>query len=76
LGRGDRVAEIDARSGEIRRYYPVGHRNWGIALSRDGTRAYAASGLSGDVTVIDVAGGRTLATIKTGGKPWGVAVGP
>lgn len=76
LGRGDHVAEIDARTGQILRYHPVGHRNWGIDLSRDATRVYAASGLSGDVTVIDTATHRTIATIHTGGKPWGVAVGP
>lgn len=76
LGRGDQVAEIDARTGQILRYYPVGHRNWGVGLSPDATRVYAASGLSGDVTVIDAATRRTMATIRTGGKPWGVAVGP
>jgi hypothetical protein len=26
--------------------------------------------------VLDLVGHRTLATIRTGGKPWGVAVGP
>jgi PQQ-dependent catabolism-associated beta-propeller protein len=76
LGRGDHVAEIDARTGQVLRYYPVGHRNWGIDLSRDASRVYAASGLSGEVTVIDAKAHRTLATIRTGGKPWGVAVGP
>jgi len=76
LGRGDHVAEVVADTGEIARYYAVGHRNWGIALSPDGTHAYAASGLSGDLTVIDLRAHRPVATIRTGGKPWGVAVAP
>jgi YVTN family beta-propeller protein len=49
---------------------------WGIALSHDGRRLYAANGLSGDVTVIDLASGRALASVATGGKPWGVVVAP
>jgi PQQ-dependent catabolism-associated beta-propeller protein len=76
LGRGNAVAEVDAKTFAIRRYYPVGNRNWGIGLSPDGRRLYAANGLSGDVTVIDVADGRTVATVKVGGKPWGVVVTP
>jgi YVTN family beta-propeller protein len=46
-----------------------------VGLSPDGKRAYAAAGLSGDVTVIDLDTGSTR-TLKTGGKPWGVAVSP
>jgi PQQ-dependent catabolism-associated beta-propeller protein len=76
LGRGNAVAEVDPATFAIRRYFPVGQRNWGIGVSPDGKRLYAANGLSGDVTVIDLVANRTLATIPVAGKPWGVVVVP
>jgi len=76
LGRGNAVAEVDPRTFAIRRYFPVGSRNWGIGLSPDGRRLIAANGLSGDVTVIDLVANRPVATIPVGGKPWGVVVTP
>jgi PQQ-dependent catabolism-associated beta-propeller protein len=75
LGRGNHVAEVDLTTGAILRYVQVGQRNWGIALSPDGHRVYAANGLSGDLTIINRADGATRA-ISLGGKPWGVAVLP
>jgi PQQ-dependent catabolism-associated beta-propeller protein len=76
LGRGNAVAEVDPKTFAIRRYFPVGNRNWGIALDARAQRLYAANGLSGDVTVIDLANNRVAATLRTGGKPWGVVVAP
>jgi YVTN family beta-propeller protein len=76
LGRGDHVAEIDTASGRILRYFRVGHRTWGVALSPDERRLYAANGLSGDVSVIDLKSGRTVATVKVGGRPWGAVTAP
>ena len=76
LGRGNAVAEVDPATYAIHRYFPVGSRTWGIGVSPDGTRLFAANGLSGDVSVVDVTAGRTLATVKVGGKPWGVVVVP
>lgn len=76
LGRGNAVAEVDPATFAIRRYFPVGQRNWGIGLSPDGKRLYAANGLSGSVTVIDLVANRPIATIPMSGKPWGVVVLP
>ena len=76
LGRGNAVAEVDPATFAIRRYFPVGQRNWGIGLSPDGKRLYAANGLSGSVTVIDLVADRPIATIPVPGKPWGVVVVP
>ena len=76
LGRGNEVAEVDPATFAIKRYFPVGSRNWGVDVSPDGRRLYAANGLSGDVTVIGLASGKPIATVKTGGKPWGVVVTP
>jgi PQQ-dependent catabolism-associated beta-propeller protein len=75
LGRGNHAAEVDLATGAILRYFPVGQRNWGIALSPDGKRVYAANGLSGDLTIIHRAEGKTM-SVNLGGKPWGVAVLP
>lgn len=76
LGRGNAVAEVDPQSGAILRYFPVGNRNWGIGVAPDGGRLYAANGLSGDISVIDLARNVPLATIHVGGKPWGIVVTP
>jgi YVTN family beta-propeller protein len=76
LGRGNAVAEVDPATFAIRRYFPVGNRSWGIGLAPDGKRLYAANGLSGSVTVIDLVGNRPLATVTVAGKPWGVVVTP
>ncbi|HEY2394583.1 MAG TPA: PQQ-dependent catabolism-associated beta-propeller protein [Rudaea sp.] len=75
LGRGNAVAEVNADTFAVEGYDPVGSRNWGVALSPDGSHLFAANGLSGNVTVIDLRdhSGRTVAT---GGKPWGVVVTP
>ena len=77
LGRGNAVAEVDPRTFAIRRYFPVGSRNWGIGMSPDGKRLFAANGLSGDVDR-DRPGREQAASrrSRSGGKPWGVVVTP
>ncbi len=70
MGRGDQVAEIDPATYRVVRAYPTGHRTWGIALSPDDKRLYAASGLSGTATVIDLQGNKVAHTVQLGGKPW------
>jgi YVTN family beta-propeller protein len=76
LGRGNQVAEVDASTFTIVRAYPAGSRVWNIALSPEETRLYAVAGLSAELTVIDVQQGRVAATLKLGGKPWGVVSMP
>jgi YVTN family beta-propeller protein len=76
-GRFGALLEVDAQSGRIlRTIEKVGQRPWGIALSRDGAKAYTANGPSGDVSVIDVASGHIDARIPVGGSPWGVVAAP
>jgi YVTN family beta-propeller protein len=63
---------------------PTGQRPWGLAITPDGGKVYAACGgsdpnLPGErnvLTVIDTATNRAVRTIKVGDGPWGVAVGP
>ena len=76
LGRGNGVAEIDARSLRVVRWLQAGSRVWSVGLAEGEQRLYAANGLSGDASVVDLKSGRALATVKTGGKPWGVVVRP
>lgn len=72
MGRANRVAEIDPRSRKVVRSFPTGERTWGIALSPDEHRLYAASGLSGSLTIVDLVRNKELDTIKLDGRPWGV----
>ena len=72
IGRGNQVAEIDPASWKVVRHFPTGERNWGLALSPDDRRLYAVSGLSGDITIIDLGNNQVLRRVKFAGKPWGV----
>ena len=49
---------------------PVGKRPWGIAVTPDGKRLYTANGLSGDVSVLDTATLKVIATIPAGEGAW------
>ena len=53
---------------------PVGKRVWGLAITPDGRKVYAANGLSNDVSVIDTAANQVIKTIKVGDGPWGIAI--
>src|SRR5215218_608997 len=54
MGRSNRVAEIDPASYKVVRWFPSGFRTWGIGLSPDESRLYAAAGLGGSLTIIDI----------------------
>jgi len=53
---------------------PTGVRVWGIALTRDGRKLYAANSLSNTISVIDTKTLQVVKTIKTGDGPWALAV--
>jgi len=67
----DRVAEIDPATFKVVRSFPTGFRTWGIGLSPDEKRLYAASGLDGTLTIIDLERNRVARKVELGGKPWG-----
>ncbi len=76
-GRFGALLEVDAETGRIvRTIDKVGQRPWGVALSRDGAKAYTANGPSGDVSVVDLKSGHVDARIAVGGSPWGVVSAP
>ncbi|MEL7415194.1 MAG: hypothetical protein AAGJ92_04790, partial [Pseudomonadota bacterium] len=54
----------------------VGRRVWHMAFSPDGSQLFTTNGVSGDVTVIDVASRKPIKTIKVGRFPWGAAMRP
>jgi YVTN family beta-propeller protein len=51
-------------------------RRWGIGLSPDEKRLYAASGLSGTLTIIDLQRNKVERTVTLGGRPWGAIAAP
>ncbi len=53
---------------------PFGQRVWGIALTPDGRRLYAADGPANDVAVLDAATLAVQRRIPAGDAPWGVAI--
>ena len=76
-GRFGALLEVDTEAGRVlRTIEKIGQRPWGVALSRDGSKAYTANGPSGDVSVIDLPSGRVEARIAIGGSPWGVVAAP
>jgi PQQ-dependent catabolism-associated beta-propeller protein len=72
MGRGNQVAEIDPATWKVVGHFSTGERTWGLALSPDESRLYAASGLSGELTIIDLRRNAVSHRVKFAGKPWGV----
>jgi YVTN family beta-propeller protein len=76
-GRFGALLEIDPEAGRIVRTFPkVGQRPWGLALSRDGHKAYTANGPGGDISIVDLKAGHVDAQIAVGGSPWGIVAAP
>ena len=65
---------LAAPGGKLLASVPVGNRVWGILLTPDGRKLYAANSLSNDVSVIDTRTNRVVATVASGDGPWGLAI--
>ena len=77
LGPANHVAVVDRMNNyEVVDYILVGRRVWHIDLTPEEDRFFTTNGVSGDVTVVDVASLKPIKTIKVGRFPWGVAVLP
>lgn len=76
LGPSNHVAVVNADTYEVEDYILVGRRVWHMAFDRDHARLFTTNGISGDVTVIDVARRAAIKTIKVGRYPWGLALRP
>ena len=53
----------------------VGTRPWGIALTPDGRKLYAANGPSNNVSVLDAENMQVIKSVPAGELPWGVSLG-
>lgn len=76
LGPANHVAVVDPQTYEVKSYILVGQRVWQMAFTPDEKQLYTTNGVSGDVTVIDVAKLAPIKSIKVGRYPWGVAIRP
>lgn len=76
LGPANHVAVVNMKTLEVEDYVLVGRRVWHMAFSPDLSQLFTTNGVSGDVTVIDVASRTPVKTIKVGRYPWGAATRP
>lgn len=66
----------DARTFAVERHIRVGRRVWHMALNGDESRSFTTNGISGDVTVVDMAARKAVKSIKVGRHPRGAACRP
>ena len=76
LGPANRVAVVDAKTYEVKKFLLVGQRVWHMDFSPDGKRLYTTNGVSNDISVIDVPDLRVVRSVPVGQLPWGVVVAP
>ena len=76
LGPSNHVAVVNAETYAVEGYILTGRRVWHMAFSADHSLLFTTNGVSGDVTVIDVASRSALKSIKVGRFPWGAALRP
>ncbi|MBO9434867.1 MULTISPECIES: YVTN family beta-propeller repeat protein [unclassified Ruegeria] len=76
LGPSNHVAAVNAETYEVEDYILVGRRVWHMDFNADKSLLFTTNGVSGDVTVIDVAKREPIKTIKVGRFPWGAAFRP
>ena len=76
LGPSNHIAIVNTDTYEVEKYILVGRRVWHMAFSADGSLLFTTNGVSGDVTVIDVAKETAIKSIKVGRYPWGAALRP
>jgi YVTN family beta-propeller protein len=79
------AAAVEASSGNTLASVPIGATDYGnqlfleyggVAISPDGTRAYATNFASGSVSVIDTASKTVIHSVPVGSEPVAVAVSP
>jgi PQQ-dependent catabolism-associated beta-propeller protein len=76
LGPANHVAVVNTETYEVEEYILVGRRVWHMDFSQDKSLLFTTNGVSGDVTVIDVAKRKPIKSIKVGRFPWGAAMRP
>ncbi|WP_425091287.1 YVTN family beta-propeller repeat protein [Tropicimonas sp. S265A] len=76
LGPSNHVAVVNTETYEVEDYILVGRRVWHMAFNGEKSLLFTTNGVSGDVTVIDVAKREPIKSIKVGRFPWGAAYRP
>ena len=76
LGPSNHIAVVNAETYEVEDYILVGRRVWHMDFNADRSLLFTTNGVSGDVTVIDVAKRKAVKSIKVGRFPWGAAFRP
>jgi YVTN family beta-propeller protein len=76
LGPANRVAVIDTKTYQVKKYLLVGQRVWQLGFTPDQKTLLTTNGLSNDISVIDVADLKVTKSIPVGRLPWGVVVAP
>lgn len=74
LGPSNHVAVVNAETYEVEDYLLVGRRVWQLGFNADQSLLFTTNGVSGDVSVVDVADRTVVKSIKVGRYPWGVVV--
>ena len=69
LGPANHIAVVDAKTYEVLDYLLVGRRVWHMAFNPDESLLLTTNGVSGDVSVIDVAKLKVTKSIKVGRYP-------
>ena len=72
LGPANRVAVVDAKTFEVKKYLLVGQRVWQLAFSPDEALLFTTNGASNDVSVIDVEKLKVIKSVPVGRYPWGI----
>lgn len=73
LSRANHIAVVNAETYLVEDYILVGRRVWHMAFNGDRSLLFTTNGISGDVTVVDVAARKAVKSIKVGRYPWGAA---
>lgn len=76
LGPSNHLAVVNAETYAVEDYILVGRRVWHMDFNGDRSLLFTTNGVSGDVTVVDVAKREAIKTIKVGRFPWGAAYRP
>ncbi|WP_299922325.1 YVTN family beta-propeller repeat protein [uncultured Pelagimonas sp.] len=76
LGPANHLAVVNADTYEVEDYILVGRRVWHMDFNADRSKLFTTNGVSGDVTMVDVASRKAEKTIKVGRFPWGAAFRP
>jgi YVTN family beta-propeller protein len=76
LGPANRVAVVDTKTYEVKKYILVGQRVWQLGFTPDQKQIISTNGVSNDITFIDVATDEPTQSVTVGKLPWGVVVKP